>query len=265
MYDNIITKELENAAERSFRSLFENTGEKFYYCSLIMSEECTPFISAWSEEALERLMLQMQIKENDYETKNEIYRWSYADSPYCAYGFDDYFQNVDKLFQKRLSTSLSDDEYIMELEIWINSMEEAMRILDYKGLFGNGKARKSVLINAEIMPSDDSTIDRTRRLNPKIIFDQWLKCTLQDEIMELDFSSIWHPKLCNVILIRKIPDQKKMLKLKSIFYYDGELKSFIQGCENPPFMIKEKALLDSVSEALRNNPEIQELIKIETT
>lgn len=262
-FDNVVLKELITATENSFRMLFRNNKEKFYYCSLIMSEVSVPYISAWSEEALERLMLEKKVKENDFETKNQIYRWSYADSPYCAYGFDDFFQNVDKLFQKRFNAFLSDEAYQIECQLWINSMEETMRILDNKGIFGIGEVRNNVLINAEIMPPDDSNIDRAERLNPKIIFDKWLEDTQQIEVIELDYDSIWHPKLCNVILTEKILDKKMMLKLKNIFYYNGELRAFIEGCKKPPFIIKENALYDSASEVLKLNHEFKKFVKIE--
>ena len=262
-FDKDVVKSLVIASENSFKLLFKNNYEEFYYCSLIMSENATPYITAWSEEALKRLLLKKTIDEKDYLVKRRLYRWSYADSPYCAYGFNDFFQNVDKLFIERFNHCLSNDDYERECQLWVNSMEEAMRILDYNGMFGTGTIRKKILINAEIMPPVKSNIDRAKRLNPKETFDEWLNFTQQDEVIEIDYYSIWHPKLCNVVLVEKVNDQKVMIKLKKIFYYNDSLKTLIEGCKTPPFVLKENALYDSVLETLKNNQEIRKIIKIE--
>ena len=159
---------LLNAARSAFQALFQEHNETFYYCTLILSEGATPFVSAFSEEAL---AAEVQKYEGRYSA--EDLRWSYADSPYCGYGYETYFQTVDKLFNEQMSVVTSDEDYEAAIESWLSLMEQVMRTLDQEKLFGEGEARSRMLINAEIMPPEDDNAERGKRLNSGAIYELW--------------------------------------------------------------------------------------------
>lgn len=122
------------AAEKAFRKLFEN-GEHYYYCVLLTTGEALPpCISAWSEEALERLVAQGAIPEDEIQ----YYKYSFADSPYYAFG--DY----------------------------------AMKKLDEAGIFALNQPRAQVYINVELMPPDDTDIQRALSFNNLEHIKEWL-------------------------------------------------------------------------------------------
>ena len=90
-----LTIALTKAAEQSFLALFSEHPESFYYCSYIMAEYGSPFICAWSKEALRRLIKSLNLKDKEQrQAEKELYKWSYADSPYVAYGVEKYFKEV---------------------------------------------------------------------------------------------------------------------------------------------------------------------------
>ena len=89
---------LLEATRNAFKALFEEHNENFYYATLILSEDGTPFISALSEEVLKNL------SEEYPDDDLEDYKWSYADSPYCGYGFEKYFEELDKVFYERMES-----------------------------------------------------------------------------------------------------------------------------------------------------------------
>lgn len=166
---------LEKVTEKSLRELFENR-EKFYYCSLITDGEghC-PVISAWSYEALERVISTIGIKE-----LKEDYKWSAADSPYFAYG-EVYFEDLKNKWEEHLDLELDDDEFEEEVQLRIDIMEEVMKHLDAKGLFGKGNERLQIVINAEFMPPEYSNTERAKRLNPKDAIKEWLEEIAEEE------------------------------------------------------------------------------------
>ena len=47
---------LVNSAGKCIKQLFSDYKEQFYYCSLIKLDNSSPFLSAWSFEALERVI-----------------------------------------------------------------------------------------------------------------------------------------------------------------------------------------------------------------
>lgn len=155
---------LAEAAGAAFASLKENTKEHFYFYVFVFDEGLHPYISAWSYEALEKSMIEQQITDDE----KSWWKWDSADSPYAVYGYEDFFGKVDELLDKRAG-GLSDDElYGGEWEARIDCMEEAMKRLDASGLFGTGKERECVVINAEQAPPDDdgAEYNRALRLNP---------------------------------------------------------------------------------------------------
>ena len=167
---------LLEASRNGFEALFKEHKEEFYYCTLILSEGATPFISAFSKEALNEA-----VKKNNGKYSAEELKWSYADSPYCGYGFDEYFKEIDKLFNERMD-NVSDEDYDNEIEYWLSLMEKVMKTLDKEKVFGEGQIRRDMIINAEIMPPDDSNAQRAEQLNTKTAYKKWYK----DNFNEMD-------------------------------------------------------------------------------
>lgn len=162
---------IQEATEKALNKLFHTHKEKFYYCSLVTTGEgLCPIISAWSEEALERVA-----NETDNVEEAKYYlKWSYDESPYFAYG-EEYFQGVNKVFLERMKKLKTDKERDKEILLRINSMERVMYNLDKDGMFGQGKKRLGIVINAEFMPPDYTNTERALRLNPKESLNEWLE------------------------------------------------------------------------------------------
>jgi hypothetical protein len=160
---------LLEASRNGFEALFNEHNEEFYYCTLILSEGATPFISAFSKEALNEV-----VNKNDGNYSVEELKWSYADSPYCGYGFEKYFNEIDKVFCERMN-DVSEGDYDTEIEYWLSLMEKVMKTLDKENVFGDRKKRRNMIINAEIMPPDDSNAQRAERLNTKSAYQKWYK------------------------------------------------------------------------------------------
>lgn len=171
---NEIVEVLYEAAEKSFLSLFRDHGEEhFYYCTLVMADAATPCISAQSDESLDRY-----IKENGMSEEDAAdCKWSWADSLYCAYGYDAYFSKVEELFEKRFADAEKDDcQYEAEYQAWLAAMENVMKMLDQKGVFGKGRARDEIFIFAEESPPDDESeafYKRGERMNPPTAYKKW--------------------------------------------------------------------------------------------
>ncbi|MBR0484110.1 MAG: DUF4303 domain-containing protein [Oscillospiraceae bacterium] len=166
---------LLETVRNSFQALFKQHHETFYYCTLILSDGATPFISAFSEETLKEA-----VKNNPDDSADDL-KWSYADSPYCGYGFEEYFQELDNVFSKRMNAISSDEEYNKEIEHWLFLMEKVMKTLDKEKLFGEGKERRRMILNAEIMPPDETNAERASRLNAKRTYQKWYKENFEDE------------------------------------------------------------------------------------
>lgn len=158
--------EIADAARTSFRALFEN-GECYYYCTLYTTGEGhAPSISAWSWEALE-VEANRQGVESDTpgSTIAELIKWSYADSPYCCFG-DENFDNVKQRFTDRSFIAvLEDDEGNREFDLRLKAMELAMKILDDEGVFALNQLRESVCVLVEVMPPDEINTEIALRLN----------------------------------------------------------------------------------------------------
>lgn len=169
--DETLVEVIQNATQKALSKLFKEHNEKFYYCSLITTGEgLCPIISAWSEEALERVAS----KEEDIEETKDYLKWSYADTPYFAYG-EEFFEDVDKIFLERMDKLTTEKEIDREIQIRINSMERVMHNLDMNGMFGQGEQRLGIVINAEFMPPDFTNTERALRLNPKEALEEWLE------------------------------------------------------------------------------------------
>lgn len=144
----------------AFQKLFNN-GEHFYYCVLLTTGEgLAPIISAWSWEALDR------VSQKYSKAYAQDVKWSYADSPYYAFGYDEYFGDVKQLFEHRITIDkLNNEAWGKELDFRLMAMMKAMSILDKEGLFTQNQSRKNVLINVELMPPDASNTQRALELN----------------------------------------------------------------------------------------------------
>ena len=168
----VLYEKLIKAVKAAFKELFEKHDEKFYYCTLITDVEGNcPFISAWSTEALNKYIMDEEIsKEEELD-----YKWSYADSPYCAYGWE-YFKDVEDYIMKNKPSCDCD---INDWNIWTNSvidtMEKVLMDLDKQGLFGVGDKRKGIVLNAEFMPPDYTNTLRALRLNDECNIKDWLE------------------------------------------------------------------------------------------
>ena len=154
----IFVQEIVSAAGKAFTELFANN-EKFYYCTLLTTGEgLAPLISAWSEEALERESSLYK----DIENYSEIIKWSYADSPYFAYKYE----NFEHIFSSRpLMYTLNAEEWEDEISFRLKIMETAMKRLDEDGIFSAGQNRENICLEAGTMPPDKRTTEITRRLN----------------------------------------------------------------------------------------------------
>ncbi len=253
-----IARILAEAAGKSFAALFAAHSEQFYYCTYILSEGGAPFISASSAEGMERMMQEKGIPMSDYPK----YKWSYADSPYCAYGYEDYFGAVRELFAQRFPNDLSDEAYAEEISLWLDAMELAMRQLYENGLFGD--AQQNVFINAEIMPPENSNDERAKRLNPEAVFRNWYAETSSDEEAE-DKSRLyyeaWHPQLCTVILAEPVTDKKTIFLIRKMV--GGSAAELLEKCHTAPTILAKDVQYRMAEEHLRAHPVLCQLLKIE--
>ena len=154
---------LVDATRSAARKLFSPGSESFYYFALVMTDEALPcFISSWSYEALAKV-------------GDPLLKWSYADSPYCAFGWEEFFSPVRNAYANRPTMdSLSSDAWDSEFQFRLRGMEDALRILDREGLFGVDSARNQIFVHAEVVPPDPSSIERAKRLNPQAAIVDWL-------------------------------------------------------------------------------------------
>jgi len=164
--ENIFALAIEKATRKTAEKLFQETGESFYYFTLITTGEAhSPFVSASSVEFLEATPVEQR----------EYIKWSYADSPYCGYGAE-YFSEVDDLFSERPDfLELSESMQAEEFNLRINAMVSAISRLDKEGVFGKGKDRENILVNVEVMPPDHTNVERAIKLNPASALVEWLK------------------------------------------------------------------------------------------
>ena len=169
--DEMLVQIIQDATEKALNKLFREHKENFYYCSLITTGEgLCPVISAWSNEALERVA-----NEGDDAEEAKFYlKWSYAETPYFAYG-EEYFEDVNKVFLERMRILTTAKDKEKEIQLRINSMEKVMHNLDMNGMFGTGEKRLGIVINAEFMPPDCTNTERALRLNSREALNEWLE------------------------------------------------------------------------------------------
>ena len=160
------------ATQKAFLKLFEN-GEHYYYCVLLTTGEALPpCIAAWSVEALERLVKKKSIPEEEIP----YYKYSFADSPYYAFGYEEYFRQVEQLFEERdsLMDYNNEEQWDKEYNLRLAAMVYAMKKLDETGIFALNQVREQVYINVELMPPDDTDIERALYFNKAENIEEWL-------------------------------------------------------------------------------------------
>lgn len=159
-----LAQAIAEATRAAATDLFTRRPGRFYYFALISTGEALPpCLSAWSEEALAET------------AEPDALRWSYADSPFCAYGWEEHFGRVRQLFGERPAMDPADEaSWSSEFELRFRAMEQALRQLDHEGLFGTGDQRLAIVINAEVMPPDPGNTIRAQRLNPPGALVRWL-------------------------------------------------------------------------------------------
>lgn len=164
-----LTSELIKAVRSILLNLMENK-EHYYYITLASDGLAnTPYISAWSLEALERA------RENG-EEEIEMIKWSEADSPYCTW-MQENFQKVEELLDTRVPMlELEDQDFEKEYELRYSAMEQAMKALDEEGIFALNQNREDVIVLVEVISPDYTNTERAYRLNnPNTkIFAKWL-------------------------------------------------------------------------------------------
>lgn len=162
MFNEKMVTVLQSAFQNAVSSLRNEHNENFYYYAFIYDEGLRPYISVLSYEAYEKLLI-----ENDVSNDEEGLKWFTFDFPYCAYGYDEFFTEVDNMLLER-ERGMSDDElYGVEWDTRIDSMEEALKRLDKSEFFGTGENRKNIIINVEVAPPDCKERQRAVRLNPE--------------------------------------------------------------------------------------------------
>jgi hypothetical protein len=168
---DMLVAEVAKAAKKSFLELFKN-GERYCYCTLQTTGDtvASPFISAWSLEALER---------EGYSIDDDI-KWSYADSPYCFFGKEN-FTIVDELFEQLPhiddfwdadAKGFSDDWDEWE-NFRLRTIVEALKQIDAEGIFALNQPRKDVYVNVEMY--SESNIERALIFNKAEDIAEWLK------------------------------------------------------------------------------------------
>ena len=96
-YDDSLVAAFETALKNSFSSLRTTYNEQFYYYAFIFDSGLYPYISAWSYEALEKSIIENNINDQD----RAWWKWDCCDSPYVAYGYDEFFSQVKTLLDER--------------------------------------------------------------------------------------------------------------------------------------------------------------------
>lgn len=260
-----LVSKIESAAEKALNRLFAEHNESFYYITLVTFGECVcPFISAWSFEALEK---EAEKSENVEQAKYDL-KWDYAASPYCSFGYEDFFGELREVYEQRTSMLDDNDAYELEMDIRLNSMEQAMHDLDQKGLFGQGEKRSRIVINAEYMPPDNDNVERAKRLNPEASLKEWLEVFAEDndeEPKKIDWDEIHNPDLCNVVLTKTLTDKRLAVRLRRDFASPLTLSDFLNSCSNIPFVIRSDFVYKKAKKILDDNQDYEGLIRIELT
>ena len=173
-----IELELADALRKTLSDLMQDyPHDTFYYFALTTGGEAlSPGHSIWSEELLEAEAEKQSIQsKRDRETIKNNMRYSYADSP-LFYRYGQYFKKVEELFLNRRPNidNLSAEDWEIEFDLRINSMINALKIVDNEKYFGTGKQREKWFLNVEVHPPDGSNVIRAENFNSKEKIQEWL-------------------------------------------------------------------------------------------
>ena len=171
---NELKEAIKIACKKLITELF-TTKEDFYYISLITDGEAhAPFLTAWSHQALNRVLNENNIKINSEEALD--IKWFYGDSPYTFFK-SEYFKEVNRLFELRpmMNEKMNNNEWEREFNLRISAMEKALSELDNENLFGKDEVRNKIMINVEVVPPDETNTKRAIKLNPKKAIKEWLE------------------------------------------------------------------------------------------
>ncbi len=167
--------ELITAIARATRTAYEklrsdHQGDYYYFVLTTTWDGTAPTVSAWSREALELAVHDAK----DKEDAEWGLKWSYADSPFLCFG-EEFFSQVREMFARRADIrTLSGEAREQELNIRVDSMVEALMLLDREGVFGTGDNRNRIFINVELNPPDSSNTRRAEILNPLDARKEWI-------------------------------------------------------------------------------------------
>lgn len=168
-----LTSAVADALRTTMKSLRAAHPEDFYYVTLTIFEGFGwPHFSAMSWEALERLCA----KDRNPKKARGIYKWNYADSPYCDFGVEN-FDPVYGLLETMPDPhgASSNDETFAEQDRRMKAYESAIAKVDAEGLFGVGEQREKIAVLLEVMPPDYTNTPIAKRLNPPAAIASWLK------------------------------------------------------------------------------------------
>ncbi|RPK18284.1 hypothetical protein EDO6_02651 [Paenibacillus xylanexedens] len=83
----------------------------------------------------------------------------------CCFG-DDHFDGVKQRYNKRpFIAEMESDDWNRELDVRLNAMELAMKMLNDKGIFALNQRRESVCVLVEVIPPDEINTEIALRLN----------------------------------------------------------------------------------------------------
>ena len=158
-----LSRVIADATRAAVTELRARHDEQFYAFALLTTGEAfPPYLAACSTES----------------TAHTGERWSFPDSPYAVWGYEEHFGEVVRAFGARGEIfDLSDEgAQLAEYATRLASMEEALRLLDLEGFFGEGEARLRVLLVVGTLPPDLDDAGAVRRLNPPgPLRDEWLR------------------------------------------------------------------------------------------
>lgn len=175
--------EIERALAEALRKtltdlIIDFPNDNFYYFVLTtVGEALTPGHSIWSEELLdlESEKQSLENKREDKEAVKSIIRYSYADSP-LFYHYERHFKKVEELFLDRqpVINNITLEYSEKEFDLRINSMINALKIVDNEKFFGIGKQRERWFLNVEVNPPDGSNLIRAKNFNSKDRIKEWI-------------------------------------------------------------------------------------------
>lgn len=176
--DEELVSAVADALRTTMKSLRAAHPEDFYYVTLTIFEGFgAPSFSAMSWESLERLCA----KDRNPKKARGIYKWNYADSPYCDFGSEN-FARVHSLLESRPDPyeESEDGQTFPEQDRRMKAYETAIARVDAEGLFGVSEQRDKIAVLLEVMPPDCTNTPIAKRLNPPAAVASWLREAAED-------------------------------------------------------------------------------------